>query len=126
MIQKYGLYAAFAIIIALGAYVWYQDGVIEDGEQRIELLIAQRAACSASQENLKSAVINQNKLIAKFNIKLGETNKHLEDANTENQVLQGKVDKKIIELSQVQNDTCEDTINWMLEEAIDENKVIAD
>ena len=124
--MMFKIVGALALLAALGGYIWLQNGQIEKQQDEIALLKANLINCKLSQQNIKEKLEAQNGFIEKYNDSLLSTNKELSEIEKKNQVLQKEIKKKITEINKVQNETCQDTINWMLEEAIDENITTTD
>ena len=121
MISKY-IYGGFGVaLIAAGILIWYLNGQINIKQSEIKLLRANLVACNLSNENLSKSIDSQNEKIQEFNDILTEKNTQLETINKKNKSLRLDLNKKINEINKVQHSTCDETMNWMLQEAINES-----
>lgn len=121
MITKYLTVALGAGMLILMLLVWYMNGVITDLNKEVGQLEVQLIACQASTDNLARGIEGQNKKITDFNTILLSKNKVLDSVSDENQKLQNKVQTQLQKINRIKTDTCDETIDWMLQEAIDEN-----
>jgi chromosome segregation ATPase len=127
MLGKYGMIGLGVLLLAATARVGFLEFQVNQLETKVDLLNNKNIACNISQDNLKNKLEIQNNKVKEANKVLISTNEELSNIETQNQVLQKDIQKKINEINQVQTASCKDTINWMLEEAIenDETKIIA-
>lgn len=120
MISKYVAIGSIIAIMGLGATIWYLNGQIEERDIKIGQLEVQLISCEASNANLVKGIEAQNTQIDKFNTILVSKNKKLENIADENKVLQAEVQTKNLQIDKVQLNSCEETMDWMLQEALDE------
>lgn len=121
MFSKYALVAMGTIILGLLVRVWWLTGDLADAVERVELLLQKNTACNVSQEGLRAKIEVQNKKIKEFNIVLDEKNNVLVEIAEQNEVLEQTLAEEINKIDNITHESCNDTMNWMLEEAIDEN-----
>jgi len=121
MLTKYGLVATGTIIVALLIRIWWITGDLADATERIENLLLKNTACNISQENLRATIIKQNEEIEKFSLQVDEQNNVLAIITKKNKTLEKDLRIEIDKIDTVTYETCEDTMEWMLKEAIDEN-----
>ena len=113
-----------AAAIAVALYVVWLKAEIDDHLLVIDKLEAQLVACNLSQEGLRSDLEIQNDKVNQFTITLEKTNTVLKETEKKNRNLRKDLQTEISKIDEVQHDSCTDTMNWMLQEAIDENPSI--
>jgi len=118
MISKYISAILGVVLLTMSGYVFYLNGVISDKDNALGMAKAQLTICEASAENLKQAITHQNSIIDNFNRKLEDTNSKLSKASTENVKLKSNVSKQLNSINKKQLEGCTDTMEWMLDEAI--------
>jgi hypothetical protein len=87
-----------------------------------QVVQGQLDTCSLAQRGAKASIERQNNSILVFKQTLAEKNKTLASIARQNKVLHVQLQDKIILIGEVENATCGDTINWMLEEAIEDEE----
>ena len=125
MINKYALIASGALIVTLGSTIAIQYLKINSLKDELKLTEKDLAICEVSQNNLVSQVERQNNLIKEFKLNLEKRDQVLQNVEAKNKILQKELKKEINEINQVRNETCEDSVNWMLKEAIEDNENIS-
>ncbi len=128
MLSKYIILGTGILLLGAVARIAFLEYQINNLEDDITLLNTKNIACAISQENLKNKLEIQGNKIKEANKTLIHTEEELSNIENENQILQKDIQAKINEINKVQTTSCEDTINWMLEEAVnnDKIKIIAD
>ena len=124
MIQKYAMMGMGGLIFIMATTMLFMNNSINNLEQEVALLTAQNIACELSQNGLKNSIARQNDTISDFEVILKKKDITLAKVAKVNSLLQSQLNEKRQEIEQVENATCEDTINWMLEEAIGINENI--
>ena len=107
-------------LLASTALNLYLNSEIEDLIEEKGRMVVQVQVCEASNKNLSDGIDVQNRRIKQFNSMLDSKNEVLNEITKRNNVLQQEISRQVFEISQVQHETCEETMDWMLEEAIDE------
>ena len=120
MLSKYVGIAATILVLGMGASIYYLNGVIEDLNKEIGAIEVQLIACEASSNNLVVGIEKQNAKINEFNIILKTKNKVLRKITQTNEELRGEVSRKNLEIDSIELVTCDDAMQWMLTEALDE------
>ena len=120
MLSKYVGIAATILVLGMGASIYYLNGVIEDLNKEIGAIEVQLIACEASSNNLVEGIEKQNAKINEFNIILKTKNKVLRKITQTNEELRGEVSRKNLEIDSIELVTCDDAMQWMLTEALDE------
>jgi len=120
MFSKYIYIVGLLGFLGIGIYIYFLKADISSLEDKVSMLQSKNVACNISNNNLKESILNQNKRIAKFNITVATKEKELKTINTNNQKLQTKLERELASINQVKTNTCEETVDWMLEEAISE------
>ena len=107
-------------LLAAGIMIWSLMGDLEDREHEVEVLNANLVACNLSNKNLATSIDSQNEKIDDFNTILNKKNIELTNIEITNNTLQKKLEEDIYILNQIDNKTCEETMQWMLKEALNE------
>jgi septal ring factor EnvC (AmiA/AmiB activator) len=113
-----------AVAIAAALYIVWLKAEIDDHLLLIDKLEAQLVACNLSQEGLKTEIEQQNEKVNQFSITLEKTNTALKETEKKNRNLRKDLQTEISKIDSVQHNSCIETMNWMLQEAIDENPSI--
>ena len=121
MISKYLSMIFGAGLLISCALIWYMNGTITDLNKEIGQLEVQLISCQASTDNLTLGIKRQNASIDEFNTILVKKNKDLAEIAEENNVLQNVMSKRLHEINKIKHNSCDETMDWMLQEAIDEN-----
>jgi seryl-tRNA synthetase len=121
VIIKYVAAGMGIALLASGALNMYLNSEIEELLEERGRLVVQVQTCEASNKNLSDGIDVQNRRIKQFNSMLDSKNEVLNEVTKQNNLLQQEISKQVFEISQIQYETCEETMDWMLEEAIDEN-----
>ncbi len=121
MISKYISLGLGAALLLSGALIWHLNNTITDLNKEIGQLEVQAIACQASNDNLVKGIEESNAAIDRFNIILKTKNKVLASITNSNAQIQEDLERKLHTISAKKTKTCEETMDWMLTEALNEN-----
>ena len=117
-VLPYGKIAVLLLLLGFGATIYIYDTKLTNTREELVLVQEKLTACNISQQGLKSSLIAQNNAIVQYNTELTGAKARIAATLSLNKKLNKDLQVKNLQVEDVKLEKCEDTIDWMLQEAI--------